>query len=298
VLGLDKAHRREVDARDLQLRGRLRAVVGGVGVGSGEMVGEHDRLLPQRSDEAVDLPAMLGALAHDVDVLLVERAHRVVDDDPPLDRQPGPRCELDVRPDPRRGHDHVARELGPVAELQPADAAVIADHDAGRARLEMDVHADVLDAPAEDRAGLAVELHVHQPRGPVDDMHLESPLEQAPGGLQAEQTAADHRGSSRVPCPAEHLLGVGDAPKPEDARPGSPVVVEQAGDRREERPAAGRDDQLVVAMDRPVIGRHLPGEAVDPGHPDARVEGDRVLLVPGERVQEDRIRVLETGEDV
>ncbi|MEA2137894.1 MAG: hypothetical protein QOG56_1044, partial [Solirubrobacteraceae bacterium] len=236
-------------------------MVGGLRVGAGDLVGEHDRLLPQRRDEPVDLAAVLGALADDVDVRLVHRAHRVVDDDRALDLQAGALREVGVRPDARRDDDHVARKRRAVAELQAGDVAVLAE-DARRARVEVHVDAELLDAAAQDRAGLAVELDVHEALGAVHDVHLHSALEQAAGGLEAEQATPDDGHAARLAGPFEHRVAVGDVAKAEDARQRT-TVVEHAVDRREERPAAGRDDQLVVAVDRRVAGRDRPVEAVD-----------------------------------
>jgi hypothetical protein len=296
VLGPDDPHRREVDAGDLELRRELRPVVGSLRVGPRDPLGEHDRLLPQRRHEAVDLAAVLGALADDVDVRLVHRAHRVVDDDPPLDLETGARRELGVRPDAGRHDDHVAVQPLAVAELESHDVPAVAA-DARRARLEVDVDAELLDAAAQDRRGLAVELDVHEAPGAMDDVDLHPALEQPARGLQTEQAAADHGDAPSAARPVEHRVGIGDGAKAEDAGDRR-AVVEHAVDRREERAAARGDDELVVAVRRAVGGVDGPRIAIDRRHAHAGVQRDRVALVPVERVEEDPGRILGAGEDV
>ena len=51
----------------LSLVASLRAEIGRVAVLPGDVIGEHLGLFPERRDQAVDLPAMLGAFADDVD---------------------------------------------------------------------------------------------------------------------------------------------------------------------------------------------------------------------------------------
>jgi len=144
---------------------------------------------------------VLGALADDVDVGLVERAHGVIDDDRALDLRAGAAREIGVRPDARRHHDHVTIQRGAVAEQQAGDPPVL-DEDARRARLEVHVDAELLDAAAQDRAGLPVELDVHEPRGAVDDVYLQPALEQPARGLQPEQAAGTSSPTGRMGCSA------------------------------------------------------------------------------------------------
>ena len=127
--GLLHAHRRDVDAGDLELRRGPRAVVRGARVGAGDVVGEHHGLLPQRRDQAVDLAAVLDALADRVDVRVVHGAHLVVDDDRPLDGEPAGDGEVDVRPDAGGDDDHVAFQLRVVQ--QPDAADLVLAHDRG-----------------------------------------------------------------------------------------------------------------------------------------------------------------------
>src|SRR6185369_10915926 len=79
VLGAHDPHRRDVDAGDFELGCVARAVVSGLRVGAGEVIRQDGRLLPQRCDQPVNLPAVLGTLTHHVDVAVVDAAHLVVD---------------------------------------------------------------------------------------------------------------------------------------------------------------------------------------------------------------------------
>ncbi len=83
-------------------------------------------------------------------------------------------------------------------------------------------------------------------------------------------------------------------------RPGESCAVggAHAVHRRDERPAAGGEDQLVVRGDRAVVGVHHLGEAVDPGDPHAGAQLDVVVGVPVSGVEEDLVLVLAPGQHV
>jgi hypothetical protein len=62
--------------------------------------------------------------------------------------------------------------------------------------------------------------------------------------------------------------------------------------------AAGGDDQDVVRGGAAVVGKHQFGEAVDFLYPDAGMECDVVVPVPGQGVEEDVARVLLSRENM
>jgi hypothetical protein len=92
--GLGEAHRGELDPHHLELGRQLRAVIGGVRLRLRDVVGQHLGLLPQGRHEPVDAAAMLRALAHDIDIGIVDRAHMVVDHDGALDGEAAAQADL------------------------------------------------------------------------------------------------------------------------------------------------------------------------------------------------------------
>ena len=146
-----------------------------------------------------------------------------------------------------------------------------------------------LDALAQDVAAGRADLGVHQVRAGVHHVDLQAVGLQPAGGLQAEQAAADHHRPAVVVVlgVVDHPAGVVDRAEREDAGQQLAVVGAQALDRRHERAAAGGDDQHVVRGDLSVIAVDQLGEPVDPGGPHAGVQGDVVLDVPGQAVEED-----------
>ena len=134
------AHRGDIDAGHLELGRGPRAVVGGVRVGAGDLVGQHDGLLPERRDQAVDLAAVLHAFADREDVGVVHRPHLVVDDDRPLDGEAAGHGQVDVRPDAGRDDHHVALEQRVVEQPDPAD--LVLAHDRGGAGLGVHLDAE------------------------------------------------------------------------------------------------------------------------------------------------------------
>ena len=107
------AGREQVDARDLELRRRLRARVA-ADAELREMIRDDLRLLEQRRDEAVAGAAVLHALAERVDARVVG-LHRVVDEHAALARDAARLRERDVRPDADRHDDEIGRHLAAVA---------------------------------------------------------------------------------------------------------------------------------------------------------------------------------------
>ncbi len=82
-------------------------MVGGVGIRTGEVRGEHFRLLPKWRNQAVDLAAVLHALT-DCKNPWVVRAQAIVDHDAALDGQTGAQRQtaigLDARGDHHQNH--------------------------------------------------------------------------------------------------------------------------------------------------------------------------------------------------
>ena len=190
ALRLGDPHGGDVHAGHLELGRGPGAQVLRSRIGPGELVGQHRRLLPQRSDQPVDLAAVLDAFPHREDVVVLDRTHVVVDDDGPFDGEAAGQGHVGVGPD-AGGDDHeVALQVADVPEPNAGDL-VGADH-AGGAGPGEDRDAELLDAALEHVAAGCAELGVHEVAGRVHDGDVETESLQAPGRLEPEQSAADH----------------------------------------------------------------------------------------------------------
>ena len=76
-------------------------MIGGLAVTARHVIGEDLGLIPEWCDEAIDAAPMLGTFTHDIDGLVVDRSHMVIDHDGALDRKAGPQAEFAIRPDAR-----------------------------------------------------------------------------------------------------------------------------------------------------------------------------------------------------
>ena len=223
------------------------------------MVGEHHGLLPQRRDQAVDLAAVLHALAHRVDVVVVHGAHLVVDHDRPLDGEAAGHRELGVRPDAGRDDDQVAvdRRSRPAAGRRgpcpvPTIAVVRVVGEARRCRAAATLRRRI--SPPSRPSWAFIRC-----RPACTTSTCEAVALQAAGRLQAEQAAADHHRPAVVVVRGvvDHRPGVVDGAEREDARAAAaPSSVCMPVHRRHEGAAAGGDDQLVVRGDLAVVGEH------------------------------------------
>ena len=271
-------------------------MIGGVRVAAGDVVGEHLGLVPQRGHQAVDHAAVLRALADDVDIHVVDRAHVVVDHDRALHREPGPGADLGVGADAGGDDQQVAVDLAAVLEGEALDPAVAADLDGGG--LDQDLDAHLLHRGAQHAAAGGVDLLLHEVGAEVDDGDVAAVGEQAAGGLEPEQAAADDDRLLARSGGGEHAVGVVDGAETVDARGERLVRLVQPGNGRHERPRAGGDQQrVVVFLDAVMRGDDL-GEAVDLVDAGAGMQGDAVLLVPVQRVQVDLVVVLLAAEYV
>ncbi len=266
-------HRREIDVVGLEPRHRRGAVVLGGGVGAGDPVGDHLRLLPARLHQPVYLAAVLRALADRPHVRDVG-AQRVVDDDPVLHRGADGRRQLGRRPDSGREHHEVREKFGAVVEHERSPGGVATQGD--RAALEYHPHAQARQDAGEYPAAALVQLPLHRHRPGMHDGDVGAAQQQPAGGLEPEQPAPEyHR-------PAARARGLGDAravlhrPEGDDVR----IVGRHPLDARHERNAARREHQLVVAERRAVVAAHGSGRGVDPGHPHPGADVDVVADPP------------------
>ena len=132
----------------------------------------------------------------------------------------------------------------------------------------------------------------------MDHVNFAAVVHQPTRRLEPEQPAADH---GRPLALLGHPLDAGavvDAAEGEHARAERAVGRRAALHRRDEGPAARRDQQLVVFGFHAIGREHGSRVAVDLRHPRAGMQRDAVLLVPGERVHEDFVRVLDPAQHV
>jgi hypothetical protein len=116
---------------------------------------------------------------------------------------------------------------------------------------------------------------------------------QAGRRLQPEQAAADDDGGVLAPDVAQHAGGVVEAAEAEHTRGQLGVALPHALHGREERAAAGGQDELVVRGHRAVVAVHHLAVPVDADDADTGVQRDVVLVVPATRVEEDLVLVVE-----
>ncbi len=204
-----------------------------------------------------------------------------------------------VRTDAGGDDEQVAVERRAVLELQAGDRAVA--EQPGRRLAEVHLDPEQFHRLLQHQAGVPIELHLHQVFHQVDDVDLEAASRQAARRFEAEQAAADHRRRLHVGGPGQHALAVLEGAEDVDAVLVRAGAVRRVGrrqvlERRHERHRAGGDDQRVVGFGAAVRAVDHLRRAVDAGCADAGVQRDVVVGVPVERVDEDVVRLLRSGQ--
>ena len=222
---------------------------------------------------------MLDALADREDVG-IGGLHVVVDHDAAVDVETGLVGQVHVGTDAGRHHHQLGLERGVVRQRHAFDVPVVAE-DRGGGAAEQHAHAQVLDLAEQVLPAVGIELPLHQRRrqvqhGDVAALHL-----QPARRLEAEQAAADHHRLHAWRRAPQDLAGVVERAERQHA------ASVQALDRRQERGAAGGQQQRVVGRDAAFsVGDGLVlGVDVHHAHADAQV--DLVALVPLDRVDDD-----------
>src|SRR5580658_10878773 len=113
----------------------------------------------------------------------------------------------------------------------------------------MDRDAHLLDCTLQDRTAGLVELLVHEMPAEMNDMDLAAMIDQPAGGLQPQETAADHHGTRALPGRRDDPVAIVDRPEAKDAPFQRPVRAADPGNGRDEGAAAGRDQKLVIGHD-------------------------------------------------
>src|SRR5947209_8152151 len=93
------------------------------------MVGKYFGLFPERCHETINVAAMLGALADNIDVGIIRGTQLVVDDDGPLHAESAALRNLSVRLNAGGDHDHIAHQRAAVCKTQASDPIVPENRD-------------------------------------------------------------------------------------------------------------------------------------------------------------------------
>jgi hypothetical protein len=133
---------------------------------------------------------------------------------------------------------------------------------------------------------VGIELLLHQYVDAMQQRHLHAATQEAVGGFDAEQAAADHRGALVSTGRFEHLFDIVDAAKADHARQVS------ARQWKHERLGARGDQQTVVRHFHALARMHAPATPIDRHHRIARMQRDAVFRIPFARVEHDLVRAL------
>ncbi len=159
-----------------------------------------------------------------------------------------------------------AAQFASVAQFE-GDAATVGSY--GRCHgLEVDRDAQAVERAYEHLARTGVELPFHQVTHAMNDLNAEAAGGQPPGGLQAQQPAAEHQRRPRGHGDGENASAVIDGSEHRHALR-QPVRAGQTRQWRHDRPAAGRQHQVVVLDDLAGRRRYPSCVPVDPGDSDA-----------------------------
>ncbi len=289
MFGSLDAHRDDVDAGDLEGGAGARALVRGVGIRAGEVLGEDDGLFPDGCDEPVHLAAVLGAFADGVDARFFLAAHLVVDDDAAFDDEAAGAGEFGVGTDAGGDHDHVGVDDGAVGEVHGGHGAAVVAQDGGGAGAGVHGDAESFDFGAQYPAAAFVELLVHQVGGRVHHGDGQALGAQPVGGFEAEQAAADDDGADVVVGVGhlQHAVGVGEGAEAEDPAAEPSVRFTQPVHVGEEGVRSGRDDEQVVGDLPAGLARDGLAEAVETGGAVTGVQGHAVRAVPAHRIEDE-----------
>ncbi len=274
------AGREQVDSRDLELGAGLAAGVA-TDAHLRQVVGRHLALLEQRRDQAVGNAAMRGAFAQSVDARVGDGLQRVAHDDAAIAVNSGLLRQRGVGADASGHHHQVGGNLAAVLELHRADAARVVSQQGLCLRADEELEAAVFQRLLQQLARHVVELALHQPRHDVHHGHVHAAQHQAVGRFQPQQAAADHHRVLVRLRGLDHGLGV------LDVAVGDHPVQLLAWHRQDERQRAGGQQQPVVGGFEAVIGAHHAFDAVDFHHRLAGVQGDAVVGIPVQRIEDD-----------
>ena len=229
------AGREHADAGDLKISGDDAAGVSRRP--SGEIGGEHARLLIGGLHQPVADAAMFGAFTERKHALEVSH-EGVVDEDASIRPKAGFPREIDIWLDANGEDDRVHVQYGAVAKFDGLNGRLSVN--ARGAGVQQHAHALSFDETRQQGAAIRVELALHQPVHDMRERDMGAALDEAVGGLQSEQAAADHDDSLAIGAETRELLHVRDVAECVD-----PGEID-AREWEAKRARAGRDDELAV----------------------------------------------------
>ena len=289
VAAHEVARTEQVDAGDLELGGGQRAAVA-ANAKLRQMVGQDFALLEQGRDQAIGDATVRGAFAHRIDARVGDRLHRVADHDAALAMQAHAFGQGGVGADAHGHHHQVGGHFAAVLEANALYPALGATHERLGLCADQKFHAAVLQGLLQQVAGGFVELALHQPGCHMHHGHVHAAFHQAIGRFQTEQAAANHHGFAVLGGGVNHGLGVGNVTV------GQHAIELNTWHGQDERVGSGRQQQAVVGCGaffaRAVLGMHDAAHSVHLGHGPSGVQGDAVVAVPVQWVQDDFIQGL------
>ena len=261
--------------------------VRGPGVAADLLAGERgaERLchLVQRRDQPVALTAVLDALADGEDVFVVG-SEKIVDHEAALDLETRVLRERGVRSDTDCHDDEVGRQGTSVLETHRRHLAVAENGVGVRAGQNLD--AALFDRLLQQIRGIGIELTLHQRRHQMNDRRLHAVGRKTGGRFESEQTAADDHRVAALPGGRQHRVDVVEVAERDDAGKLG------AGNREQDRPGAGRDDQMIVWLDSAGLRAHASRRAIDGDDGFAFAQINVVPRIPGVVVNDDVVELL------
>ena len=205
--------------------------------------------------------------------------------DPVADLEAGFGGELGVGSDSDPDEDHVGLDPAPVVQNDTGHGPIPAGQ-FGHRNLAAQVHAVVTVQVSKDGCGLGAEDAQQRQLGGFEEGHVKSRVAGGGGGLQPDPAGADDRDPARLGEPGLDAVTVLDAAQVVHAVEVGTWQAE-ASRCRTRWPAAACRSPAVA----PVAVVTVRESRVERGHRGAQAQLDRVVGVPGLRMDEDAVAV-------
>ena len=131
----------------------------------------------------------------------------------------------------------------------------------------------------------------------MNDVNFRAEIEQATRGFEAKQTAANDGGALFSLRVIRNRFAIIQRSKHKHALLEFALFIAQPFNRRHKRRTASRNDQVVIRFNRAVCPRHQFQFTINAGDAHPRVQLDVVFFVPGQRIDEDVLRIVGAGQD-
>ena len=152
-------------------------------------------------------------------------------------------CQRILRPDAGGKHDDIGFHGLAIGKTQHM-LVLGAGFDAGGGLAGVHTHSQRLDMAAQHAAATLVHLHGHQSRRELDDMRLQTQVDQRLGRFEAQQSTADDRAAARI------ARGLANGHQILDGAVDEAILAVATGNGRHEGIGSGGQHQLVVAQAR------------------------------------------------